>query len=496
MLFYDSFDDLVKLNIEDDGAIVDANRSVFKELIEKNGYVKDFESKWRTKDGRTILVVENARLVRDKEGNNLYYDGFVINVTDRKMAEMALKESEERYRTIIEAFPEIIMVSDLNSNIIFANEALEQITGITPADYSNQNRKAQIHPDDAGYVKHEMRKLIVGNYKHTSIIENRFIDSVGKIHWFSGIFSKIYINNQMYIQTITRDITNKKIAEDELEKYKNHLEILVKERTEELETANEELNATNEELYYQREELEATLNRLQGAQSQLIRSEKMASLGVLAAGVAHEINNPLNFIQGGASALETFAKENLDEKINEVKQYIDIINEGVHRAAQIVKGLNHYSRTSEKHNTSCNLHTIINNCILMLNNQIKNRVTIEREFTLEPFTISCNEGKLHQAILNLISNAVQSIENKGTIRIKTRKDNKNIQIIIADSGCGISSDNLSKIRDPFFTTKAPGRGTGLGLSITSNIIEEHDGSLDFESELGKGTKVYINLPMK
>ena len=107
----------------------------------------------------------------------------------------------------------------------------------------------------------------------------------------------------------------------------------------------------------------------------------------------------------------------------------------------------------------------------------------------------CNEGKIHQAILNILGNSIDAIDDKGKIHITTEIKKKMFTICIADNGCGISDDNLSKVTDPFFTTKDPGKGTGLGLSITQNIVEEHRGTIEFQSEVGKGTKVFINLPI-
>jgi signal transduction histidine kinase len=264
---------------------------------------------------------------------------------------------------------------------------------------------------------------------------------------------------------------------------------------EELQTANEELQSANEELNSQREELEGTLESLQNAQEQLIRSEKMASLGVLAAGVAHEINNPLNFIQGGIMGLENYFAENLRDHIDNVNPMINGIQVGISRAAAIVTSLNHYSRHNSLLSNECNIHSIIDNCLVMLQSETKNRIDIQKEYTATPNSILGNEGKLHQAILNILANACQAIDEKGNIAIVTKNESGNLIIKIADTGSGISEENKTKIMDPFFTTKPMGKGTGLGLSITYNIIQEHNGVIEYQSQLGKGTTVIISLPV-
>lgn len=276
---------------------------------------------------------------------------------------------------------------------------------------------------------------------------------------------------------------------------KKELELTVKMRTEELLSSNEELNAINEELYRQREELEDTLEKLKNTQNQLIQSEKLASVGILAAGVAHEINNPLNFIKGGIIALQNYFKENIGGYYNDVANLFEMINTGVSRATGIVTSLNHYSRKDDSKAVETDIHTIIENCLLMLNNQLKHRVTVERDYTSKSISLLCNEGKMHQAILNILSNAEQSIEEEGVITIKTQVKGDSMIISISDNGCGIKPEDLPRITDPFFTTKEAGKGTGLGLSITLNIIEEHKGKLEFQSELGNGTSVIITLPI-
>ena len=291
---------------------------------------------------------------------------------------------------------------------------------------------------------------------------------------------------------------------------KEKLEQVVKERTaeisqqkeeiqshkEELQSFNQELSATNEELYKQREELEAALIKLKEFQNQLIQSEKMASLGTLASGVAHEINNPLNFIHGGVLYIESYLKENFPERFEEVRSVIDGINTGVERTAAIVRSLNQYGTSDNTLVSECNLHDIIDHCLIMIHDQYPNRIEVQKHYTGKQYSFKGNEGKLHQAFLNILANAVQAIEGKGKVTIHTEIVKKEIQISITDNGPGIEQVNLKKIFDPFYTTKDPDKGTGLGLTITYNTIKDHNGTIEFESRIGVGTKAVIKLPIQ
>jgi signal transduction histidine kinase/Tfp pilus assembly protein PilF len=265
-------------------------------------------------------------------------------------------------------------------------------------------------------------------------------------------------------------------------------------RTAEVESLNEELKATNEEINAQRDNLEQALIDLQMTQKQLIQSEKMASLGILAAGIAHEINNPLNFIKGGLTGIEEYLKDISKDNNEYIKPLINVMHTGVNRAADIVNSLHHYSSPGDKMHFDCDLKAIVENCLLILQNAIKERIEIIKNFEGSHYITKGNEGKLHQAIMNIMVNSVQAIKGKGTITISSRYSKGQILLSIADTGNGITKDNLSRIFDPFFTTKEPGQGTGLGLSIAYNIIKEHNGTINIESTNKKGTLTEIIFP--
>jgi signal transduction histidine kinase len=193
--------------------------------------------------------------------------------------------------------------------------------------------------------------------------------------------------------------------------------------------------------------------------------------------------------------LENYISEHLKDHAADLEPLIEGIQVGVKRASEIVTSLNHYSRHDDAPTIPCDIHTIIDNCLVMMSSQLKYKVEIQKIYTDRPYKLICNEGKIHQAILNILSNAEHAIADKGSIIIATNVEKSKLIITITDTGCAISQENLPRVTDPFFTTKDPGKGTGLGLSITYNILQEYNGTLDFESQLGIGTKVVVTLPV-
>lgn len=239
----------------------------------------------------------------------------------------------------------------------------------------------------------------------------------------------------------------------------------------------------------------ASMNELKETTQKLIQSEKMASLGMLSAGVAHEINNPLNFIKGGIEVLEEGLKEEKDLKF-EADPCIHVIKEGLSRATVIVNSLNHFSRQTDSMNEACDLNEILNNSLVMLQPKLKYKGKVVEELSSDDLTIRGNEGKLHQAFLNILSNAEQAISKNGTVSVRSKKLKTRYVVEIEDDGEGISKENIKKISDPFFTTKPVGKGTGLGLAITYKIFEEHNAKITVSSKPGKGTKFAISFPIK
>ncbi|MEM9329564.1 MAG: ATP-binding protein, partial [Bacteroidota bacterium] len=269
------------------------------------------------------------------------------------------------------------------------------------------------------------------------------------------------------------------------------LELVVAEKTREVESRNKEITKQNEQLTKVIKDLRLT-------QQQLVESEKMASLGILSAGIGHEINNPLNFIKGGVEGLKRIVQDESDLKTlkKDISDLINIMQDGVDRTARIVRSLSHFSRDNERWNERCNVQMVLENCLIMLSNQLWEKVIVNKRWPLDPVFVIGNEGKLHQAFLNILTNAIQSIQDQGEITILIAQDDREVSVTIIDTGCGIPKENLQRINDPFFTTKEPGKGTGMGLFITYDIIHQHHGQLHCESVVGEGSSFLMTFPVE
>ncbi len=267
-------------------------------------------------------------------------------------------------------------------------------------------------------------------------------------------------------------------------------------------------------------------NQLEEAQSQLLQSEKLASIGQLAAGVAHEINNPIGYVNSNLTTLrgylndilgliqhyEETEKELADKPevlspISSLKEEIDIeylrddclelmdeCDEGVNRVKKIVQDLKDFSRVDSGDWEWADLHVGIDTTLNVVWNEIKYKAEVEKLYGDLP-NLRCMPSQLNQVFMNLLVNAAQAMEERGKITIQTRVEGDEVVVDVSDTGKGMSPETMKKVFDPFFTTKPVGKGTGLGMSLSYGIIQKHGGSIDVESEVGKGTTFHIRLPI-
>jgi signal transduction histidine kinase len=321
---------------------------------------------------------------------------------------------------------------------------------------------------------------------------------------------------------------------DELRRHQHHLDQLVNERTAELRQSNLKLTRevkdrekAQRRLSKSKQVLIKTLAKLKQSQAQMIHTEKMVSIGQLAAGVAHEINNPIGFIKSNIHTLKDYcgdikgllsyyreletalgSGQPVQELIAAVDDYktqidyefvydeldcvLDESQEGVERVARIVNDLKEFSNTDASGVDYFDIHRSIEGSLNIAASQLKYVANVTKDFGKIPL-VKCDIEQMNQVFMNLLINAGQAIKCDGAIDISTRCNQNLVEIVISDNGCGIASDILPKIYDPFFTTKEIGSGTGLGLNIVYNIIKGHNGAIDVTSELDKGTTFTIRL---
>ena len=273
------------------------------------------------------------------------------------------------------------------------------------------------------------------------------------------------------------------------------------------------------------EALNQTVSDLKATQDQLIQAEKMASLGQLTAGIAHEINNPINFVSANIQPLKDDLKDilkivevyekvinehvpqkeaaevrqlreniKIDTTLKEVNDLLKGMEEGAKRTSEIVKGLRNFSRLDQNVFLSANINESLDSCLVLLHNSYKNRIKIEKQLGEIP-EVDCLPGQINQVFMNILSNAIQAIPAEGTIFVKTWQADATVKISIRDTGIGMSEEVQKKIFDPFFTTKGVGKGTGLGMSISFGIIQKHNGKIELFSKPNEGTEFIITIPV-
>ena len=459
-----------------------------------------------SKDGRVVPILLNISPIIDEQGRVLSYVASMTDLTESKRMEVSLRESEEKFRSIGASAKDAVIMLDDNGAINFWNAAAETIFG-----YSSEE-----------VLGKDLHNLLAPERFHQSFVEGfeKFRDTgqgnaVGKTLELAAIrkdgvefpmeisLSAVRSKGKWLAIGIVRDISERKMAEAK-----------TKAILEELGQSNYALKELN--------------SKLEQAQNQLLQSEKMASIGLLAAGVAHEINNPVGYIQSNLGTLgnyvnsflavldayekvqlsmqdgeELFAEVDALKKTSELaylkKDVLALLTEsqsGIDRVKKIVQNLKDFSHhdAAEKWMME-DIHRGLDSTLSVIWNELKYNCEVAKEYGVLP-PVECLLSELNQVFMNLLINAAQAIETKGTIIIRTGTKDDHVWIEIADTGKGIPPENLSRIFDPFFTTKPVGKGTGLGLSVSFTIVQKHHGKLEVESTLGSGTVFRVILPVR
>lgn len=416
-------------------------------LMEMGG-VNAIEEEYRQKNGKTIPVILSGAVLRSPDGK---FQGILIlakDITQKKISDELIKQSEERYRELFETVPEIIFSISLpDCKIVSLNPAFEKISGLKPSEWIGRDFVDVVFPDDVNFIKGKLEEHIakggIFNY------ELRLLKSDGS--YFTGDLTTALRNENgkpVNVFGVVRDITEKRKMEAEKDKLSK----------------------------------------------QLLQSEKLAAVGQLAGGVAHEINNPLGVILGFSQSLMRGIKDD-----HPLFMPLQSIEREAKRSKNLVQDLLTFSRVGKAEKENCVLKDVVNGALTLVEAQTKVRsVELIREFSDNLTNAFINRNQIQQIIINLANNAIDAMPKGGTLTIRTLLHKENgtdyVVIQVQDTGSGIPKDIQTKIFEPFFTTKEVGKGTGLGLALVYEIVQKHKGRIEIDSEEGRGTVFEVFLP--
>jgi len=433
-----SREELLRMNVCDLFMNPEERESVLEEMALVKGRIAK-ELNFKKKDGTKIVVLDTKALVRDSNGELLYFDGILEDITERKQAEEALRESEERYRNLFDSTTDIVQSVAPDGNFIYVNKAWFKTLGYTEAELSKLNMCNIIHPESLKYCQEKLARVMAGEY--ISNIQATFMTKDGRSIQVEGSESPRIIGGSVIAtQCFLHDVTERKKMEE-----------------------------------------------------QLIVTDRLASIGELASGIAHELNNPLTGVIGFSELL-------LEKDVpNEIREDIAIIHNEAMRAAEVVKNLLTFGRKHTPLKQLVNINSVIASVLgLRAYEQKVSNIKVVKRLASDMPEVMADSFQLQQVFLNIVINAEYSMQEAhrgGVLTIMTEREGDIIRATLNDDGLGIKKEDLGHIFDPFFTTKEVGKGTGLGLSICHGMITEHGGRIYAQSEIGKGAAFIMELPV-
>src|SRR5580704_8300465 len=437
MLGYEEKGDL--LAVEPAALNFDPGKPVLGRAVDDRGGLRTREIRLRRKDGKAAVFLDSSRAVWDTSGNIIRYQGTLVDITDKRSMERQLEQQEEFRRRLLESFPDLILVVDLEERYTFVSSRAHDLLGYEPKDMLGKKiTDLEDHSPELASLYHGVvsgQEALAsaefgarhrdGNWRTMRASGSQLVDAEGKI---TGVIISV------------RDIT----IERKLEQ-------------------------------------------------QVVQSERLAAMGAMIGGVAHELNNPLTSILGLSELLQE------GEAPESVRKQMVVLQQEARRAAEIVQNLTYFSRPPAPGKSRINLTEVVERTLnLHAYSLRKNNITID--FLKEagmPYALG-DPHQLMQVFLNLIVNAEQAIRegrDKGTLRIRLGRSDSTAWVSFHDDGPGIPKENLPSIFDPFYTTKRPGRGTGLGLSICKSVMKEHNGSVEAANSPEGGAVFTVTLPV-
>ena len=472
--------------------------------------VLEQEDQYRCCNGDLLNVRKSIELLEQGDVRLLLIRAVLTQ--NARIAQDALEHTLSALRATLESTSSAILVIDWTGKIDNMNRLFGKMWAI-PDDLQ----------DDACIIDFMMAQVHESERFHAllgAIVDNG--ETQDLLHHLDGRVFEVssrpqYLGEQIIGRVFGfQDITQRTQAEEALRESRDLLEQRVLART-------ADLNAVNQTLQQEKESLAIVIKRLEEAQNQLMQSERMASIGQLAAGVAHEINNPVGFVNSNLGSLQGYVTNMLRllsvyekaeslmpaatvREIGEVKADIDVdflredvvcllaeSLDGVKRVTRIVQDLKNFSHVDEAERQWADLEAGLESTLRVVWNELKYKAEVVKEFAGTP-QIECFPFQLNQVFMNLLVNASHAIETHGTITLRTGHDDSQVWVEVQDTGQGIKPENLIRIFDPFFTTKPVGKGTGLGLSLSYGIVKKHGGRIEVKSEIGKGSSFRVILP--
>lgn len=416
----------------------DPGPPVLGRALDDRGGVRTREIKLRRKDGTAAIFLDSSRAVWDTSGNIIRYQGTLVDITEKRKMERQLAQQEEFRSRLLESFPDLILVVDLEERYTFVSARARELLGYEPQDMLEKKiSDLEDHSPEMASLYHAVvsgkqafasaeygARHRDGSWRTMRAAGSQLVDAESKI---SGVIISV------------RDIT----VERKLEQ-------------------------------------------------QIVQSERLAAMGAMIGGVAHELNNPLTSIMGVSELLQ-------DTETNETsRKQLAMLQQQARRAAEIVQNLTYFSRPPTTGKSRINLVEVVERTLnLHAYSLRRNSITIDllKEAAV-PYALG-DPHQLMQVFLNLILNAehaIREIRDKGTLRIRMGKGDSSVWVSFHDDGPGISKENLASIFDPFYTTRRPGRGTGLGLSICKSVLKEHNGSIEVANSPDGGAVFTVTLP--